>query len=202
VVTRAGKEYKGDACICAVPASRSHRIRWHPALPAEQLSAARQLQYARIVKTAFLLTEKFWPGKKTAGFSLFTNRASDFCFESTFGQDDPEGIICSYAIGDKADDLADEPATNWRNGCRKIFRHRSEQEKSMAHFCIARLGREMNASVAHMPSTVRDSVPRATRSSTSPSACLFCRRASLGRVAGLHGRRNRDGRSGRRRAIT
>jgi monoamine oxidase len=108
VVTRAEKKYRGDACICAIPASRLHRIRWHPALPADQLSAARQLQYARIVKTAFLFSEKFWPDKKAAGFSLFTNRASDFCFESTFGQEGPEGIICSYAIGDKADDLADE----------------------------------------------------------------------------------------------
>ena len=108
VVTRAGKEYTGDACICAIPASRLHHIRWRPPLPAEQLAAARQLQYARIVKTAFLFPEKFWPNLRATGFSLFTNRASDFCFESTFGQDGPEGIICSYAIGDKADDLADE----------------------------------------------------------------------------------------------
>jgi monoamine oxidase len=79
VVTRAGKQYTGDACICAIPASRLHRVRWHPALPADQLSSARQLQYARIVKTAFLFPEKFWPDKKAAGFSLFTNRASDFC---------------------------------------------------------------------------------------------------------------------------
>jgi monoamine oxidase len=106
VVTRKGHQYTGDACICAIPASNLRRIRWHPALPA--LFAARQLQYARIVKTAFLFPEKFWPEKKVAGFSLFTNRASDFCFDSTFGQEGPEGIICSYAIGDKADDLADE----------------------------------------------------------------------------------------------
>jgi monoamine oxidase len=108
VVTRLRMEFAGDACICAIPAARLHRIRWHPALPAEQLSAARQLQYARIVKTAFQFPEKFWPDSKDVGFSLFTSRASDFCFESTFRQEGPEGIICSYAIGDKADDLADE----------------------------------------------------------------------------------------------
>lgn len=108
VVTRSGKQFAGGACICAIPATRLHRIRWHPALPAEQLSAARELQYARIVKTAFLFPKKFWPRARNAGFSVFTNRASDFCFESTFRQKGPEGIICSYAIGDKADDLADE----------------------------------------------------------------------------------------------
>jgi monoamine oxidase len=110
VVTRSKRKFSCDACICAIPASRLHHIRWHPALPAEQLSAARQLQYARIVKTAFQFPKKFWPYSKdkNAGFSLFTSRASDFCFESTFRQEGPEGIICSYAIGDKADDLADE----------------------------------------------------------------------------------------------
>ena len=108
VITRNGKKYGADACICAVPASRLHRIRWTPALSPEQLSAARQLQFARIVKTAFLFPKKFWADKTVEGFSLFTNRASDFCFESTFGQKGDEGIICSYAIGDKADDLADE----------------------------------------------------------------------------------------------
>jgi monoamine oxidase len=107
-ITRSGREFTGDACICAIPSTRLHRIRWHPALPAEQRSAARELQYARIVKTAFQFPEKFWPSSRNAGFSLFTNRASDFCFESTFRQEGPEGIICSYAIGDKADDLADE----------------------------------------------------------------------------------------------
>lgn len=106
--TRKGREFTADSCICAIPATRLHRIRWHPALPAEQLAAARQLQYARIIKTAFLFPEKFWPDTRGAGFSLFTSRASDFCFESTFRQEGPEGIICSYAIGDKADDVADE----------------------------------------------------------------------------------------------
>jgi monoamine oxidase len=108
VVTRSGRKFSGEACICAIPATRLHHIRWHPALPPEQLSAARELRYARIVKTAFEFPARFWPKFKSSGFSLFTNRASDFCFESTFRQEGPEGIICSYAIGDKADDLADE----------------------------------------------------------------------------------------------
>jgi len=110
VVTRSGHSYTGEACICAIPATQLHRIHWDPPLPPEQSMAARELQYARIVKTAFLFPDRFWPKFKNSGFSLFTNRASDFCFESTYGQAKPSGagIICSYAIGDKADDIADE----------------------------------------------------------------------------------------------
>ena len=50
---------------------------------------------------------------------MFSNRVSDFCFESTFGQKGPEGVICSYAIGDKADDLASEKGyrlADWISG--------------------------------------------------------------------------------------
>ncbi len=108
VTTRAGGVFSGDACICAVPASCLHKIHWHPALPEDHRSAAAALQYARIMKTAVLFQRRFWPESSKSGFALFTNRASDFCFESTFRQDGPEGILCSYAIGDKADDLADE----------------------------------------------------------------------------------------------
>jgi monoamine oxidase len=107
VTTHAGRQFVGDACICAVPASCLHKIHWHPPLPEDQRLAAEQLQYARIMKTAVLFSERLWPESKS-GFSLFTNRASDFCFDSTFGQEGNERVICSYAIGDKADDLAEE----------------------------------------------------------------------------------------------
>jgi monoamine oxidase len=108
VTTHNGAKFSGDACICAIPASCLHKIRWHPALPEEQRAAADELQYARIMKTAVYFKERFWPKYDKSGFSMFSNRASDFCFESTFGQEGIGGVICSYAIGDKADDLADE----------------------------------------------------------------------------------------------
>lgn len=96
-------------CICTVPAHRLIGIEWRPALPLDQANAARQLQYSRIMKTAVLYTERFWPRYKQSGFSVFTSRVSDFCFDSTFRQRGRQGILCSYAIGDKADDLAAEP---------------------------------------------------------------------------------------------
>ncbi len=97
-----------DACICTVPAPSLNKIRWSPQLPADQREAADQLQYSRIVKTVILYPERFWPSRKKSGFSVFTGGVSDFCFESTFGQKGKRGILCSYAIGDKADDVAKE----------------------------------------------------------------------------------------------
>ena len=112
VVPHVGRPFKGDACICAIPASCLNKIKWHPALPEAQHNAAEELQYARITKTAILFPTRFWekalPTTRKAGFSMFSDRVSDFCFESTFGQKGTEGIICSYAIGEKADDLANE----------------------------------------------------------------------------------------------
>jgi monoamine oxidase len=73
---------------------------------------AKQLQYSRIMKTAVLYMDRFWGTRRRGGFSVFTNRASDFCFESTYGQHGDKGILCSYATGDKADDLANERSKN------------------------------------------------------------------------------------------
>jgi monoamine oxidase len=110
--TRAGRKFEGNACICAIPAPCLKKIQWDPPLSEQHRKHAEELQYARIAKTAVLFHSRFWDKKwhrsKGSGFSMFSNRVSDFCFESTLGQDGPEGIICSYAIGDKADDLANE----------------------------------------------------------------------------------------------
>jgi monoamine oxidase len=102
---------RAEVCICALPAHQLSRIDWGKAeLPQDQMDAARQLQYARITKTAVLCAERFWPKPKRGGFSLFTSLASDFCFDSTFGQGKSRrGILCSYSIGDKADDIAGSP---------------------------------------------------------------------------------------------
>jgi monoamine oxidase len=97
------------ACVCAAPAPALRKIRWDPALPPDQWLAVNQLQYARIMKTAILYEQRFWPEPAIGGFSIVTNRDADFCFDSTHSQPGTQGILCSYAIGDKADDLATEP---------------------------------------------------------------------------------------------
>jgi monoamine oxidase len=97
---------EGDFCICAVPAHWLKKFEWSPPLPKDQLDASNQLQYARITKTAVLSPKRYWPKPRIGGFSVFTELASDFCFDSTYRQEGKEGILCSYAIGDKADDIA------------------------------------------------------------------------------------------------
>jgi hypothetical protein len=43
------------------------------------------------------------------GFSVCTSLASDFCFDSTYLQKGSKRILSSYAVGDKADDIASAP---------------------------------------------------------------------------------------------
>lgn len=97
--------YEASFCICTVPARTLSQIVFEPGLPDDQWDAAKQLQYARIMKTVVLFQERFWMENKSTKFSCFTDGASDFIFDSTLNQPDPYGILCSYAVGDKADDL-------------------------------------------------------------------------------------------------
>jgi monoamine oxidase len=99
---------RAKCCICTVPARTLTNIRFRPALPDDQWDAAKQLQYARIMKTAILCETRFWMKDRKTKFSCFTDATSDFLFDATLGQGKPtdKGILCSYAIGDKADDLA------------------------------------------------------------------------------------------------
>ena len=105
----------GDACVCAIPAHWLRRIRWVPDISARKRAASERLQYARITKTAVLCSERFWPQHSNYGFSVCTSLASDFCFDSTYGQKGDHGILCSYAVGDKADDIASSPPLKLKN---------------------------------------------------------------------------------------
>jgi monoamine oxidase len=99
----------GDYCICAIPAHCMIDIDWGKQPPKKHLEAAAQLQYARITKTAVLCSRRFWQEPPRGGYSVCTNLASDYCFDSTSGQNGKKGILCSYAVGDKAVDIASSP---------------------------------------------------------------------------------------------
>jgi monoamine oxidase len=105
VTTTDGVRHVAAFCICTVPARALTRIHFEPALHDDQWDAAKQLQYARIMKTALLFKDRFWMKGKRTRFSCFTDGASDFVFDATLGQEGPAGILCSYSVGDKADDL-------------------------------------------------------------------------------------------------
>jgi len=100
--------FKATYCICTVPARVLNSIHWYPKLSPEKRLAARDLQYARIMKTVLLFKARFWEKRMGKKFACFTDGTSDFIFAASLGQlsDKDEGILCSYAIGDKADDLA------------------------------------------------------------------------------------------------
>jgi monoamine oxidase len=99
------RTYRAAFCVCTVPARTLTDIVFEPRIPDDQWDAAKQLQYARIMKTVLLFKDRFWMKNKETKFSCFTDGASDFIFDSSLYQPEPYGILCSYAIGDKADDL-------------------------------------------------------------------------------------------------
>jgi monoamine oxidase len=97
--------FSADACICTVPSRVLEEIRFDPPLPSAQLTAAQELQYSRIVKNSVLFSERFWGADD---FSLVSDVTSHYYFHSTQRQQGTEGILCSYAIGEKADVLASQ----------------------------------------------------------------------------------------------
>lgn len=109
VEVASGGPISADFCVCAIPARCLTDIDWGSKPPKEKLGAANQLQYARITKTAVLCSERFWKNPPEGGFSVCTTLASDFCFDSTYLQEDTKRILSSYAVGDKADDITSSP---------------------------------------------------------------------------------------------
>ncbi len=116
VKTDTGEEFSAAFCICTVPSRTLTKIHFDHPLPNPQWDAAKQLQYARIQKTVLLFENRFWKqGKGKAGFSCFTEGSSDYIFDATLAQHGTQGILCSYAIGDKADDLASSTTESLRS---------------------------------------------------------------------------------------
>ena len=106
-VTANGRAFTADACICTVPARMLDKIAFDPPLPAVQRAAAEKLQYARIIKNSVLFRERFWGAED---FSLVSDVTSHYYFHSTKDQPGHQGILCSYAVGEKADVLAAQNA--------------------------------------------------------------------------------------------
>ncbi len=97
--------FVADAVICTAPVRALRDIVFEPALPAAQRAAADELQYARIIKTHVLCSERFWGAEN---FAMVSDRTSHYYFHSTQGQPGTRGILCAYAVGDKADVLASQ----------------------------------------------------------------------------------------------
>ncbi|PYS98186.1 MAG: FAD-dependent oxidoreductase [Acidobacteria bacterium] len=98
-------EITADAVICTVPINSLLKIKFDPPLPPAQRDAAERLTYARICKNSVLYDERFW---RDENFSMVSDVTSHYYFHSTQSQPGKQGILTSYAIGEKADVLASQ----------------------------------------------------------------------------------------------
>ncbi len=104
-VKTATESYKADAVICTAPIQSLLKIKFNPPLPPTQVEAAEKLTYARICKNSVLCARRFW---KDENFSMVSDVTSHYYFHGTQNQPGTEGILTSYAIGEKADILASQ----------------------------------------------------------------------------------------------
>jgi monoamine oxidase len=105
-----GQEFTGDKIICTAPTFAAKKIKWEPGLPADQLAAMNELQYARINKNPLLFKERFW---KEENFDMITDQLPHYFYHATKNQDSKKGVLISYTIGDKAAVVANQ-SDEWK----------------------------------------------------------------------------------------
>ncbi len=101
-----GATFEGDRVICCLPTFAMSKIKWEPGFSSSKRDALDQLQYCRIVKTSMLFSERFW---KDESFDMMTDTLGHYFFHSSKLQESQQGILTSYAIGDKAYVLSKMP---------------------------------------------------------------------------------------------
>lgn len=94
-----GQVFTGDKIICTAPTFAVKKIKWEPGLPADQVNAMNELQYARINKNPLLFRERFW---KDENFDMVTDQTPHYFYHATKNQASKKGVLISYTIGDKA----------------------------------------------------------------------------------------------------
>ncbi|HTD93285.1 MAG TPA: FAD-dependent oxidoreductase [Chitinophagaceae bacterium] len=105
-----GTSFAGDKIICTVPAFAAGKIKWEPGLPADQVGAINELQYARINKNPLLFRERFW---KAEDFDMVTDQSPHYFYHATKNQRSQKGVLISYTIGEKAAVVANQ-SDEWR----------------------------------------------------------------------------------------
>ena len=100
-----GLSFAGDKIICTVPAFAAKKIKWEPGLPADQVDAMNELQYARINKNPLLFKERFW---KAENFDMITDQSPHYFYHATKNQSSNKGVLISYTIGEKAAVVANQ----------------------------------------------------------------------------------------------
>lgn len=105
-----GQSFKGDKIICTAPTFAVRKIKWEPGLPADQVNAMNELQYARINKNPLLFKKRFW---KDESFDMVTDQSPHYFYHATKNQDSKKGVLISYTIGEKAAVVANQ-SDDWR----------------------------------------------------------------------------------------
>jgi len=111
VYTSHGKMFEGDKIICTVPTFAAKKIKWEPGLPADQVNAMNELQYARINKNPLLFNERFWNDES---FDMVTDQSPHYFYHATKNQLSTKGVLISYTIGDKAAVVANQ-TDEWKS---------------------------------------------------------------------------------------
>ena len=100
-----GQSFQADKIICTIPTFAAQQIKWEPVLPADQVSAMNELQYARINKNPLLFRQRFW---KDESFDMVTDQLPHYFYHATKNQRSEKGVLISYTIGDKAAVIANQ----------------------------------------------------------------------------------------------
>jgi monoamine oxidase len=105
-----GQRFQADKLICTAPTFALRKIRWEPGLPADQVQAINELQYARINKNPLLFSRRFW---KDESFDMVTDQSPHYFYHATKNQRSDKGVLISYTIGEKAAVVANQDDA-WR----------------------------------------------------------------------------------------
>ena len=110
VYCKNGQQFSANKIICTAPTYAVKNIKWEPGLPADQVNAINELQYARINKNPLLFSKRFW---KEESFDMITDQSPHYFYHATKNQDSKKGVLISYTIGEKAAVVANQ-TEEWR----------------------------------------------------------------------------------------
>ena len=110
VYCKNGQQFTANKIICTAPTYALKNIKWEPGLPADQVNAINELQYARINKNPLLFSKRFW---KDENFDMITDQSPHYFYHATKNQDSKKGVLISYTIGEKAAVVANQ-TEEWR----------------------------------------------------------------------------------------
>lgn len=99
-----GNRWRAQTVICTTPTRSLSKINWEPGLSAEKTVALKKLQYQNVIKIFFLSSKRFWPHED---FCYESDGLMEVVYHATQGQVGPAGVLGVYAVGDRAQRLAD-----------------------------------------------------------------------------------------------